>query len=365
MKAVANAKKGNPMNKDGRILEFTNRDQLHEQAGAWVVRLDEGPLSAGEAAQLKQWAAQSEHHTKILVDTARIWDLMDVMAGLSELLEVEPAPAHRRRLPALALLALAAVLFCVGILTYYPRRQEPQVSTTPVAAQKPAAARQYHTDIGANDVVVLEDGSVINLNTATRIQVDISKTKRSITLLSGEAYFDVAHNVDAPFVVSASGTEILAVGTAFSVQKLADRVEVTVAEGIVQVQREEPAGQVEQAPNFAPILVRAGQVAQVSTPGVQEIREIEPQAMARKLLWQQKILAFDGNTLQEVVAEYSRYTPLQIEIADAETAAIRVGGYFRSDNIAGLLTSLEQNFSISVKQTGANRFELQKNQPPR
>jgi transmembrane sensor len=188
----------------------------------------------------------------------------------------------------------------------------------------------------------------------------MTRTRRNIVLLDGEAYFDVARNDRVPFIVSVGETRIQAVGTAFSVQKRVDRVEVTVTEGVVQVEQDGPSSPGAATPPFQPMLLRAGQVAQVSRPGMPEIKEIEPQEMARKLLWQQKMLAFDGNTLQEVVDEYSRYTPFTIRIVDAETAAIRVGGYFRSDDVAGLLTSLEDNFSISVKQTDANSFELQK-----
>ena len=101
---------------------------------------------------------------------------------------------------------------------------------------------------------------------------------------------------------------------------------------------------------------------QVNRPGGQEIQEIETAEVARRLLWQQKMLAFDGNTLQQVIDEFSRYTSFNLIISDAETASIRVGGYFRSDDIAGLLTSLEENFAISVKQVATNTFELQKNQ---
>ena len=100
---------------------------------------------------------------------------------------------------------------------------------------------------------------------------------------------------------------------------------------------------------------------QVNRPGGQEVQELEAAELARTLLWQQKMLAFDGNTLQQVIDEFSRYTSLNLTIADAETASIRVGGYFRSDDIAGLLTSLEDNFAISVEQVAANTFELRKN----
>jgi transmembrane sensor len=254
---------------------------------------------------------------------------------------------------------LAAALVWLGVLAWH-FAGVPSESTPVAAAARQTGPRVYETPIGGGDVVRLADGSVIRLNTATRIEVDMTSARRDVVLLSGEAHFDVAHNDRVPFVVRVGDTRIRAVGTAFSVQKRVHDVEVTVTEGVVQVEQHERASPDAKSGSFSPLLLRAGQVAQVNEPGTTEIREIAPREMARKLLWQQKMLAFDGNTLQEVVDEYSRYTPFTIHIADAETAAIRVGGYFRSDDIAGLLTSLEENFSISVTQTAANSFELKR-----
>ncbi|MBI1732344.1 MAG: FecR domain-containing protein [Gammaproteobacteria bacterium] len=345
-----------------RILGFTRRELLQEQAAAWVVRLENGPLTPDEARSLREWAGRSDYHRRILLETARVWDRMEVLAGLSEVLSLENPVPRRAVLGRMVLPALAAGLAMLGIALFMRPPAVPGTIPAAVTAAvlRPAGPQIHETRIGANDVVQLGDGTVINLNTATRIQVEISPSRRSILLLQGEAYFDVARDEQAPFVVTVDGTEISAMGTAFSVQKLGDSVEVTVAEGLVQVKRDNASFPGDPAARFEPVMLRAGQVAQFSKPGVEEVREIEPQAIARKLLWQQKILAFDGNTLQEVVDEYSRYTPLKIRIADAETAAIRVGGYFRSDNIAGLLTSLKQNFAIEVRQIGADSFELQR-----
>ena len=211
-------------------------------------------------------------------------------------------------------------------------------------------------------MVSLEDGSIVKLNTATRIQVDVSKLRRNVTLLEGEAYFEVARNENTPFVVSAGKVVIQALGTAFSVYKQAEQIEITVTEGLVQVKQDEESGQKSNAERIKPVLLRTGQLLHVNRPDIQKIHGIETAEIARRLLWQQKMLAFDGNTLQQVIDEFSRYTSVHLLIADAETASIRVGGYFRSDDIAGLLTSLEENFAISVEQVAANTFELQKNQ---
>ena len=344
-----------------KILAFPNKELLHEQAAAWITRIDDARPSAEEVQELRQWVNQSEHHKKILLDTARVWDRMEVMIGLSELLGLDDISAKRNPFIIPAVSAIAASLVCLGILAYYYYGGSPQADvqqTTIVKEKQPPSF--YETAVGGIDVVNLEDGSIMTLNTATRIQVDISETRREVILLEGEAYFEVARNEKAPFVVGAGKAVIQALGTAFSVHKLADQIEVVVTEGLIRVKQDEEPAPGSNEPQFESILLRAGQMMQVQ-PAKQEIKEIETAELARKLLWQQKMLAFDGDTLQQVVDEFSRYTTFKILIADAETASIRVGGYFRSDNIAGLLTSLEENFAISIRQTTVDTFELRKN----
>jgi transmembrane sensor len=347
------------MKDKGRVIGFARREQMHEQAAAWIMKLDSGPLAPEERRALQDWLQQSDLHRRVLADTARVWDRMDVLSGLSGL----AAPQPRGRSLVRWVPALAAGLAALVVVFWWQERGAAPVTSQPAAAVVPArapAARVFETAMGETKVVSLADGSVVHLNTVTRVRTSVSATRRVVALLSGEAYFEVAKNEKAPFVVVVDGTEIAALGTAFSVRKMEHAVKVTVAEGIVQVQRGPGAAPGPDAPAFQPVLLRAGQAAEVGSPGVQAIRSMAPQELARELLWQQRILAFDGSTLQEVVDEYRRYTPLKISIADAETAAIRVGGYFRSDNVAGLLTSLEQNFGIAVRQTGSDSFELQK-----
>ena len=347
-----------------KILNFPNRELLHEQAADWLVRLESGELSAGDIDELEQWSNQSDTHKKILLQTARVWDRMDVMAGLSELLSLDDIPARTKPLTVPAITSIAASLVCLGILVYYyygsGPQPEPDIRQTHTTVAERDTPVFYETVVGGTDLINLEDGSTVQLNTATRIQVDVSESRRNVILLDGEAYFEVVRDDNTLFTVSAGNTVIQALGTAFSVSKLADQIEVAVTEGLVQVKQHEEPAQIsnEAAPEL--ILLRAGQLLQVSRPDKQDIMEVETAEIARRLLWQQKMLAFNGNTLQQVIDEFSRYTRFNLLIADAETASIRVGGYFRSDDIAGLLTSLEDNFAISVEQVAANTFELRK-----
>jgi transmembrane sensor len=288
---------------------------------------------------------------------------MDVMSGLSMLLNLENIPLKKVKISfKFAIPVITVLLVCLSIFVFYKFSEPSLLSMLPKVVYDEKNREVYETAVGGNEVINLSDGSIVKLNTATRLEVNMSDTYRNITLIEGEAYFEVAHNKNVPFVVAVGGAYVEALGTAFGVQKVGDHVEVTVTEGLVQVKHKQGSSVGRRKSTLKPVLLRAGQVGRINELGQQEIMEIEQNEIARRLLWRQKMLAFNGETLREVIDEFSRYTTLKIDIVDAETAAIRVGGYFRSDDIASLLTSLENNFAITVNQTSADSFTLKKSQ---
>lgn len=345
------------MERPHKVLQFPSDDLVYEQAATWIVRMDNGPLDSNAVAELKTWVRRSPAHIRALRDTALIWDRMDALDGLADLLSVSPLEqrSSQWRRWAIPLAVASCLVVVVAVLVASSRNSTSHTRPSPVVQD-----RNFSTPLGATKSVRLLDGSVVTLNTATRIHVDVSRTHRSVELLAGEAYFRVAHNRRIPFVVTAGNTLIRVVGTIFNVRRYPDQVEVTVAKGRVQVNKQTARGSRHQTSSAVPVILNAGQEIKVTSAGQETVNEIKPDQLARKILWRKKMLAFDGERLDKVVREFSRYSDVKLQIADARTAAIHVGGYFRSDDVAGLLTSLENNFSISVKQTGADTFRLQK-----
>src|SRR5690606_33297077 len=91
------------------------------------------------------------------------------------------------------------------------------------------------TRLGEQTRAVLNDGSIMTLNTLTQAKVHFDDNERRVYLKSGEAHFEVAKNKNRPFRVYAESGRITAVGTAFSVRIDDGNVNVTVSEGSVEV----------------------------------------------------------------------------------------------------------------------------------
>ena len=87
------------------------------------------------------------------------------------------------------------------------------------------------TTIGGRSVTRLADGSTVTLNTDTRIDIQYDRKRRGITLMRGQALFEVVED-ERPFEVIAGNRRIVALGTAFDVRMRPDNgVQVTLLEG--------------------------------------------------------------------------------------------------------------------------------------
>jgi transmembrane sensor len=99
----------------------------------------------------------------------------------------------------------------------------------------------YFTGVGEQRMALLADGTRMSLNTATRVRVELGPAQRTVRLEGGEALFEVAKDTNRPFVVRAGGSEVVAVGTVFSVRmtpeeaRVGDALAVTLIEGRLTV----------------------------------------------------------------------------------------------------------------------------------
>lgn len=201
----------------------------------------------------------------------------------------------------------------------------------------------------------LPDGSVVILREGAEIAADFSATARRVSLRRGEAHFAVEKDSARPFVVSANGVEVRAVGTAFSVGLGSAAVEVLVTHGRVAV---EPAAR-------ATALVDAGQRARVpAAGGAAEVNALSATELAHALAWRAPQIEFSRTPLTEAVALINaRLSPagsrrLTVDPADAALRELRLSGFLAADNIEGFLLLLESNFGVRADRTGPDAIVL-------
>ena len=193
------------------------------------------------------------------------------------------------------------------------------------------------TGRGERRTVTLADGSRVDLNTDSRIEIAFSSGRRDIALIRGEALFEVAKDPSRPFVVTAGEARVRAVGTAFNVRLRKEVVELTVTEGVVAVGDETRSAPLRRVVQGSGAIVGAGAVAKV---------ELDPEVVRRRLLWRDGVVEFEGDTLEQAVAEFNRYNDRKLVVADAKVASIRVGGRFGTREVDRFLTALQAGFPV-------------------
>lgn len=209
----------------------------------------------------------------------------------------------------------------------------------------------YQTPIGGREHVVLDDGGRITLNTNTRVRVRLTATERIAELERGEALFSVAHDPERPFEVTSRGVVARAVGTEFSVRAREDGlVETRVLEGAVAMSQPKRFLGVLYGRQAVRPLLHAGDRALIDDESAR-IERIGLKEIERGLLWRIGKIAFINETLAEAVAEFNRYTPRRLIIANPELAARRVGGQFETTDPDSFVQGLAETFGVRAVLT--------------
>jgi len=231
-----------------------------------------------------------------------------------------------------------------------------------VAWIAPWNVNTYTTAVGEQRSVQLEDGSLLHLNTHSRVSIRYSARAREVRLIEGEALFEVAHDPTRPFRVISGTSLIQAVGTAFNVYRRENEVLVTVVEGKVEIESAAATGDFNSLPTGAQVptpeakakplqgnrLLVAGEEADIQQGG-RIVKHSTPD-IATAVAWRQHRLIFRSNRLEEAAAEFNRYNKAKINIVDAAAAAQRISGTFNANEPAAFARFLEQEPTLAVEQ---------------
>jgi transmembrane sensor len=198
--------------------------------------------------------------------------------------------------------------------------------------------QEFQTAFGEQRSFLLEDGSRVTLNTASKISVDFRADRRLVRLLQGEALFEVVHDTHRPFDVQSGQAMARAVGTQFDVDMRAKATTVTVVEGRVAVISDVGLDSLLSdlplpgvpAPAIVPkglvILSPADRVV-ITSAGTASIQHLTNGAAATS--WTTHQLIFEHRPLSEVAEEFNRYNKQRIEISSSELKRQEVTGVFQ------------------------------------
>ncbi|CAM4164557.1 FecR domain-containing protein [Roseateles saccharophilus] len=324
----------------------------------WLVSLHGPDRNRAMEDEFRAWQAKSPAHREAFEKTTDVWQAVpntqaarDHMASIAQRPVREPVRA--RGTPwrwAAAAACLSALVVGGAVITQQWREQG-----------------VYATVVGEQRSVLLDDGTRMLLNTDTRLRVDYGAKQRTVEVAGGEALFEVAKDAARPFVVRVAGSEVVAVGTAFSVRfidspKHDDALTVTLIEGRVNV-RPTVGGGDSLAPKEAVVLKPGDRLtldhnARARAPVVES--KVDRPNIERAMAWKRNEIAFQDTPLAGAIDEINRYSRTQVELSpEVQQANLDVSGVFRTGDSASFANAVALLHGLKVRENNG-RLELEK-----
>lgn len=295
--------------------------QIEQEASEWLVRIDRDGRTPELIAQLDAWLAGDRRRRGAWLQAEAAWALLDGLGGEDITEESAAHLLNRRRLMVGGAAALAASV--AGGFFLLPREQS------------------YGTEVGEIRRVPLADGSTAAINTKSRVAIAFAPERRTVRLVEGEAFFQVARNPARPFIVEAGRVRAMAVGTAFSVRRRDNGADVLVTEGVVEAWADGAEGN--------RVRLTAGQRAFVADNAAITAPPTAPSDVDRALAWRSGRIDLAGETLRHAADEFNRYNRKQIVIADQRLATERFYGIFRTDDPEGFALAVHGSLDVPVR----------------
>ncbi|KRP42288.1 FecR family protein [Pseudomonas libanensis] len=296
-------------------------DELFDEASAWYFRLQAEDVTPSELQAFAIWLEQGDARN------AAWQEVQAMLGGLHE-----PARVVRRAEQAAwrkpvrrwsRWACAAAVLLAVGLT----------VQNTPWLDRMRA---DYATGTGESRNIELADGSHLQLNTDSAIQVRMSAGERQVRLLRGEGFFEVARDPARPFVVQSGDGWVKVVGTRFSVARRDAQTLVQVAQGKVQV----------SSGSGTPVYLEPGRAVEYQD---QRLAEVHGFDAASGFAWRQRQLVFRQQPLSDVVSELNRYWPGKTLILGDALRNRVVSGVFEIDKPDAVIKALEYTLNLRAE----------------
>ncbi|MFQ5610153.1 MAG: FecR domain-containing protein [Woeseiaceae bacterium] len=334
-----------------------------DEAAEWFLRIMDG-LSQPGIREWRKWLAKDEANAEAFDRFTELWRTADNIEELpwpsdESLVSdtyngCEPLPmpsvaeqrSRQRRYSRRAWFGMAAsiaVAATVGFLAFDDAGTENS---------------SYRTMTAEHRAISLSDGSTITLGAQSEIVISYSDDVRRVDLRSGEAYFEVAEDIDRPFVVHAGRRTIRVLGTEFGINIGVRDIRVSVAEGQVRVEGPPQPGEDEGFEQRVPVVSNLveGDVLDFNiedSAGV--VKTVDPKLTKS---WLNGWLAYDGITLECVIADVNRYSEKQLIIGDEATKQLEFTGTIFSTDIDNWLDGLEKVFPVTIVPVDGHRMLL-------
>ncbi|GAB3020105.1 FecR domain-containing protein [Niabella terrae] len=253
------------------------------------------------------------------------------------------------------LLRAAAILFiCMGIgAVFYLTQHRDPAKTAPYV---------HMTRKGSKSVIELPDGTSVWLNADSRLTYAKTYGDKTRTVtLSGEAYFEVVHDADIPFIVQTKAMDVRVLGTTFNIRAYDEDIttQATLIKGKVEVYlRNKEKEKIVLKPHEKLLVKNITDASTRRSDGTPNaVRDNTPEmsvvtigqsatadSLANEIQWTQNRLVFDQTGFREIIPELERWYGVNITVSDSSLYNRKLSGIFENES----LTEVLQSFQLAV-----------------
>lgn len=294
------------------------------EAAQWLTQLNDETLNDAQRKAFQTWYARDPRHAVAMQRMQALWGSLDEVPAAPARIALKRAftrPASRIAVRSAQTLVLLGAL--VGVWSAMDRL--------------PVWMADQRTATGERKEILLADGSHLQLNSQSALDVRLDGHQRTVELLQGEMWVEVAKDAQRPFVVKTDQGTATALGTRYLVKRAEDgATRVTVIESVVAVQGQGPDA----------VKVKAGETTSMRDGKVQPPQPIgddDPGA------WTRGVLKVNDRPLSEVLSALAGYRHGFVRFDEQQLQGLRVSGVFRLDDTDAALAALADNLPIKVE----------------
>jgi transmembrane sensor len=259
--------------------------------------------------------------------------------------------------------AAAIIVFAIFITTKF------------INPLKTETLKSFVANYGEKKNFQLPDGSIVMLNAGSKINIKENYGVYSRDIyLEGEAFFDVKHNAELPFIVHTRAMDIMALGTAFNVKAYPGEklTETSLVRGLVEVTFNEDKGRkVLLHPNQKVQYGTSARSANARKPGNVTpnnkliINESEVQNITKtdngdivETAWKENKLIFEDETFADIAISLERWYGVKIAFADDTIQQYRFTGIFEKEKLETLFSILKETKNFNYVITSGDTLKI-------
>jgi ferric-dicitrate binding protein FerR (iron transport regulator) len=309
--------------------------------------------SESENKIFQDWVNRSPHNQKIFLQIEQLWKKSKGVGDYYKINQeyawdiihkkITKKPRQGILQSLLRIAAVVAIAYLLGGFTMYLIQPKPQQG---ISVSKEICVK---APLGSKTEIELSDGTKVWLNSGSEVRYPtiFDRTKRDI-YLTGEAFFDVEKNKEAPFFVHTDDVDIKVLGTSFNVKSFPeeDLVETTLVEGVININKKGSSQVLQLKPQE-----KATFIKNIEKLQGEEERFIVTENIDTELYssWKSGKLVFKREKFGDLTVKLERWYNVRITVGNKKLYEERVTGVFENESINQALEALKISVPFSYK----------------